>query len=33
MKDDHTRYDIEDIYEWLDYVREMGLEQVFDKYT
>ena len=29
----HPRYDIEDIYEWLDYVREMGLEQVFDKYT
>lgn len=25
------KYDIEDIYEWLDYVREMGLEQVFEK--
>lgn len=24
-------YDIEDIYEWLDYVRRMGLEQSFDK--
>ena len=24
-----AKYDIEDIYEWLDYVREMGLEQVF----
>jgi signal peptidase I len=22
-------YDIEDIYEWIDYVREMGIEQVF----
>ena len=22
-------YDIEDIYEWIDYVRRMGLEQVF----
>ncbi len=22
-------YDIEDIYEWIDYVRKMGLEQVF----
>lgn len=22
-------YDVEDIYEWLDYVREMGMEQVF----
>lgn len=25
------KYDIENIYEWLDYVREMGLEQVFEK--
>ena len=23
-------YDIEDIYEWLDYVREMGIEQSFE---
>ena len=23
------KYDIEDIYEWLDYVRNMGLQQVF----
>ena len=22
-------YDIEDIYEWVDYVREMGMEQSF----
>ena len=22
-------YDIEDIYEWIDYVRKMGVEQVF----
>lgn len=22
-------YDIEDIYEWLDYVRQMGIEQIF----
>ena len=26
-----NKYDIEDIYEWLDYVRKMGLEQVFPK--
>jgi len=23
-------YDVEDIYEWIDYVRKMGKEQVFD---
>ena len=23
------RYDIEDIYEWLDYVRDLGIMQVF----
>lgn len=23
-------YDIEDIYEWLNYVREMGIEQSFE---
>lgn len=23
------KYDIEDIYEWLDYVRQMGMEQIF----
>jgi len=28
-KDGNKKYDIEDIYEWLNYVREMGLEQVF----
>lgn len=22
-------YDIEDIYEWVDYVRKMGIEQIF----
>ncbi len=25
-----SRYDIEDIYEWIDYVRKMGLEQIFN---
>ena len=25
-----TIYDIEDIYEWIDYVRKMGVEQVFN---
>ena len=25
----HLMYDIEDIYEWLDYIRRMGIEQVF----
>ncbi len=31
-KDDkhQSLYDIEDIYEWIDYVRKMGLEQVFE---
>jgi hypothetical protein len=28
-EDNNPLYDIEDIYEWIDYVREMGLEQVF----
>lgn len=30
-KDDegNALYDVEDIYEWLDYVREMGMEQIF----
>ena len=28
-KDANLLYDIEDIYEWVDYVRRMGLEQVF----
>lgn len=28
-KDNQPLYDIEDIYEWVDYVREMGLEQSF----
>ena len=27
--DSASRYDIEDIYEWVDYVRRMGLEQIF----
>ena len=26
---DGKLYDIEDIYEWIDYVRKMGVEQVF----
>lgn len=32
-KDDEGNaiYDIEDIYEWLDYVREMGIEQAFNE--
>lgn len=25
----NTLYDIEDIYEWIDYVRSMGINQVF----
>ena len=31
-KDENNKhiYDIEDIYEWIDYVCKMGLEQVFD---
>lgn len=29
----NARYDIEDIYEWIDYVRKMGLEQVFQNYN
>ena len=28
-KDNHKIYDIEDIYEWIDYVRKMGIEQSF----
>ncbi|MEY8427438.1 hypothetical protein AALA00_06870 [Lachnospiraceae bacterium 46-15] len=28
-KDCRPLYDIEDIYEWIDYVRKMGLEQIF----
>ena len=28
-KDNQLKYDIEDIYEWIDYVRQMGLEQSF----
>ena len=28
-KDNQPEYDIEDIYEWIDYVRQMGLEQSF----
>lgn len=28
-KDSHPLYDQEDIYEWVDYVRRMGMEQIF----
>ena len=28
-KENQSLYDIEDIYEWIDYVREMGMEQSF----
>ena len=28
-KENQLLYDIEDIYEWIDYVREMGMEQSF----
>ena len=28
-KDNNKIYDIEDIYEWIDYVRKMGIEQSF----
>ena len=28
-KDSNPVYDLEDIYEWVDYVRRMGIEQVF----
>lgn len=28
-KDAKPLYDLEDIYEWVDYVRQMGIEQVF----
>lgn len=27
--DNHPLYDLEDIYEWIDYVRRMGIEQTF----
>jgi len=35
MKNEHGSplYDIEDIYEWIDYVRQMGMEQVFENHT
>ena len=29
-EDGQPMYDIEDIYEWIDYVRKMGIEQVFN---
>lgn len=28
-KNNNKIYDIEDIYEWIDYVRKMGIEQSF----
>lgn len=28
-KENQPLYDIEDIYEWIDYVRRMGIDQVF----
>ena len=28
-KENQPLYDIEDIYEWIDYVREMGMQQSF----
>ena len=28
-KEQRLLYDVEDIYEWIDYVRKMGIEQVF----
>ena len=28
-KEARSLYDLEDIYEWVDYVRQMGIEQVF----
>ena len=28
-KESNLMYDIEDIYEWIDYIRRMGIEQVF----
>ena len=28
--DHEPLYDIEDIYEWIDYVRRMGIEQIFE---
>lgn len=31
--EENALYDIEDIYEWIDYVRKMGLEQVFRNYN
>ena len=32
-EDGRRKYDIEDIYEWIDYVRQMGIEQVFENYS
>lgn len=29
-EDGNKLYDIENIYEWLNYVREMGIEQSFE---
>lgn len=28
-EENHSLYDLEDIYEWIDYVRRMGIEQTF----
>ncbi len=28
-KESNLMYDIEDVYEWIDYIRRMGIEQVF----
>lgn len=28
-EENHLLYDLEDIYEWIDYVRRMGIEQTF----
>ena len=29
-KDGHSLFDLESIYEWIDYVRRMGIEQIFN---
>ncbi len=29
-KKNQSLYDVEDIYEWIDYVRKMGMEQAFE---
>ena len=29
--DMNALYDIEDIYEWIDYVRKMGIDQMFSQ--